>query len=381
MRWSFALGKIAGTTVRLHWTFVIFLAWIVFAAYAANGAQAALSSGLFFVLLFGSVLLHEFGHIFTARRFGVRTPDVVLLPIGGVSQMERIPEKPRQELLIALAGPTVNLVIGGLLVLTLGGLPQHPDMNMTNLGKHLWTHLAFTNFALAGFNLLPAFPMDGGRALRALLAARLGYARGTRAAAVTGQVFAVGLGLLGLASGNFILILIAMFVYFAAGAESGMAQLRAASIGASVADVMITRFETLAANASVEDGAQALIHSPQRKFLITGTDGRVEGVVTRDLIAGALRDGRRDIRVGEIMKTDVPTISPRHTADHAIGLLQAGAPAVAVVDGAGKLVGMLTLENVVELLLLTKHQPWRHRPAREITVPHTHAIAEGTRLA
>lgn len=147
MRWSFALGNIAGTTVRIHWTFVIFLTWIVFAAYAANGPAGALSSGLFFVLLFGSVLLHEFGHIFTARRFGVRTPDVLLLPIGGVSKMERIPEKPREELLIALSGPTVNLVIGGLLVLIMGGLPQHPDMNMANLGTHLWTHLAFTNFA------------------------------------------------------------------------------------------------------------------------------------------------------------------------------------------------------------------------------------------
>jgi stage IV sporulation protein FB len=381
MRWSFALGNIAGTTVRIHWTFVIFLTWIVFAAYAANGPAGALSSGLFFVLLFGSVLLHEFGHIFTARRFGVRTPDVVLLPIGGVSQMERIPEKPRQELLIALAGPTVNIIIGGLLVLVLGGLPQQPDMTMTNLGKHLWTHLAFTNFALAIFNLLPAFPMDGGRALRALLASRLGYARGTHAAAITGQVFAVGLGLLGLASGNFILLLIAMFVYFAAGAESGMAQLRAASLGASVADVMITRFETLSADATVENAAQALIHSPQRKFLVTSHDGRVEGLVTRDLIAGALREGHVDAHVGTIMKTDVPTISPRHTADHAIGLMQGGAPAVAVIDEAGKLVGMLTLENVVELMLLSKHHPWRHRPAGEITVPHTHAIAEGTRLA
>ena len=380
MRWSFAIANIKGTAVRIHWTFVFFLGWIVLAAYGANGPRAALSSGLFFVLLFGSVLLHEFGHILTARRFGVRTPEVILLPIGGVSQMERIPEQPRQELLMSLAGPAVNLVIGGVIALALGGLPQHPDMNMTNLGKHLWTHLAYTNFALAAFNLLPAFPMDGGRALRALLAARLGYARGTRAAAVTGQIFAVVLGLLGLASGNFILILIAMFVYFAAGAESGMAQLRAASLGASVADLMITRFETLAADATVEDAAQTLIHSPQRKFLVTGTDGRVDGVVTRDLIASALREGRLDARVGEIMKMDVPTISARHTAEHAIGLLQAGAPAVAVIDEAGKLVGMLTLENVVELLLLTKHQQWPHRPPGAITVPHTHAV-EGTRLA
>ena len=106
MRSSLAIGTVKGTVVRIHITFLVFLAWIVLAAYVANGpAAAALSGGLFFILLFGSVLLHEFGHILTARHFGVRTPDVILLPIGGVSQMEHLPEQPRQELLIALAGP------------------------------------------------------------------------------------------------------------------------------------------------------------------------------------------------------------------------------------------------------------------------------------
>ena len=381
MRWSFAVGNIRGTTVRIHWTFVIFLVWIISAAYAASGPQAALSSGLFFVLLFVSVLLHEFGHIFMARRFGVRTPDVILLPIGGVSQMERIPEKPRQELLIALAGPAVNIVIGSVLAVALGGLPRHPEMNMTNLGGHLWTHLAFTNFALALFNLLPAFPMDGGRVLRALFAWRLGYARGTRAAAVTGQILAVGMGLLGLASGNLMLTFIAVFIYFAAGAESGAAQIRAASLGATVDDVMITRFETLATETTVEVAAQSLIHSPQRKFLVTDHNGGVEGVVTRDLIAGALRDGRSDAHVGDIMKVDVPVVSPRHTADHAIALLQGGASAVAVIDGAGKLVGMLTLENVAELLLFAKARSHGRAPASQATVPHVHALDGRSRFA
>lgn len=374
MRWSFAVATVMGTTVRIHWTFVIFLGWIIAAAYADNGAQAALGSGLFFVLLFVSVLLHEFGHVLTARRFGVHTPDVVLLPIGGVSQMERIPENPRQELLIALAGPVVSILVGIVLAVAAGGLPQNPEMNMADLGRHLWTHLAFTNFALAVFNLLPVFPMDGGRVLRALFASRLGYARGTRAAAVTGQVLAVGLGLVGLASGNFMLALIAVFIYFAAGAESGMAQLRAASLGASVADLMITRFETLADDTPIEVAAQALIHSPQRQFLVTGRTGHVDGLVTRNLIASAIREGRAEARVGDIMKTDVPVVSPRHTADHAIGVLQGGTPAVAVIDDGGMLVGMLTLDNVAELLLLTKLRSHRRAPAAQATVPHVHAF-------
>jgi stage IV sporulation protein FB len=378
MRWSFAVATIRGTAVRIHWTFVFFLAWIILAAYGAKGPQAGLSSGLFFVLLFVSVLLHEFGHILTARRFGVRTPEVVLLPIGGVSRMERIPEQPRQELLMSLAGPAVNLVIGSVIALTLGGLPQHPDMNMTNLGKHLWSHLAYTNFALAFFNLLPAFPMDGGRALRALLAIRLGYARGTRTAAVTGQVLAVVFGLFGLVSGNFILILIAVFVYAAAGAESAMAQVRAATLGASVADVMITHFETLPGNATVEAAAQALIHSGQRKFLVTGAAGQAEGVLTRDVISKALREGRVTARIEDLMRRDVPIVSPGQMADHAIGQLQAGSPAVAVIDH-GNLVGMLTLENVSEFLLVSRLRPHRAHP--EISVPNTHAVRGATRVA
>src|SRR5574338_1076668 len=143
MRWSFAVGTVRGTVVKIHWTFLIFLAWIVLAAYGAKGGQAALSAGLFFVLLFASVLLHEFGHILVARRFGVRTPAVTLLPIGGVAQMERIPAQPRQELAISLAGPAVNLVIGGAIVLALGGLPPHPEMELANFGRAFWTHLAF----------------------------------------------------------------------------------------------------------------------------------------------------------------------------------------------------------------------------------------------
>ena len=369
MHWSFAIGTVKGTIVRIHFTFLIFLAWIVLAANAAGGARAALSAGLFFILLFASVLLHEFGHITVARRFGVRTPAVTLLPIGGVAQMERIPEEPRQELAISLAGPAVNLVIGGAIVLALGGLPTHPDMELTNLGQAFWTHLAFANLALALFNLLPAFPMDGGRALRALLAARLGYARGTKAAAATGQVLAVLLGLFGVASGNLILTLIAVFVFFAAGAEAGGARLRSASLGALASDLMITRFETLGADEPVERAAKALIQTHQREFLVVDAQGQLEGVLTRDQIASAIRKGPSDAAIGSIMGRDVRAVSPRHLADHVLELLQGGAPAVAVVDHDIRLVGMVTLDNVMEYVLLADSRHARlNRQA--VSVPH-----------
>ena len=371
MHWSLAVGKVKGTSVRIHFTFLIFLAWIVVAAYAAKGAGAAASAGLFFILLFASVLLHEFGHIFVGRHFGVRTPAVTLLPIGGVAQMEHIPEKPRQELAISLAGPAVNLVIGGAIVLALGELPAHPQMELTNFGRTLWTHLAFANLALALFNLLPAFPMDGGRALRAVLAARLGYAKGTRVAAAVGQVLAVLLGLVGIVWGNLILTLVAVFVYVTAGAEGGGARLRSASLGALASDLMITRFETLLADAPIDAAADALIRSHQRDFLVVDAQGRMEGALTQDQIAAAIRKGQARTQIQEVMRREVPVVSPRHLADHVLEHLQAGAPAVAVVDDRGQLVGMITLDNVMEHVLLAERR--RASPAPQVTVPQVTA--------
>lgn len=372
MRWSISIGNVKGTIVRIHFTFVLFLAWILLSAYAAKGVQAALSAGLFFLLLFASVLLHEFGHILTARRFGVSTPDVTLLPIGGVARLERIPEVPRQELLIALAGPAVNFVIGGALILALGGLPAHPEMDLTNLGKAIWTHLAFANLALALFNLVPAFPMDGGRALRAILASKLGYPRATRAAAATGQVIAVLFGIVGVTSGNFILVLIALFVYLAAGAEAGAAQLRNASMGALARDVMITRFETLSTDEPVESAADALIRSHQKEFLVTDASGRLAGVVTRDLIADALKKGRSDTPIGQVMSRDVTVVSPHHLADHVLDLLQGGTAAIAVVDD-GRLLGMVTQENVLEYVLLSNRGGASRVARQTVSVPHVAA--------
>ena len=223
MSWSLNIGSVAGTAIRIHVTFLLLLAWIFGVEYIAGGPQAAWSSLLFIVLLFLCVLLHEFGHIFTARAFGVRTPDVILLPIGGVSRLERIPEKPSEEFLIAIAGPAVNVVIAALLVLVAGAnLSADHLAALESADVSMVDRLAAVNLFLAVFNLIPAFPMDGGRVLRALLAARLGYVRATEIAATIGQWVAFALGFLGL-FGNPLLIFIAIFVYLAAavGSASG----------------------------------------------------------------------------------------------------------------------------------------------------------------
>src|SRR3954452_14469766 len=176
MQWSVPIGVVKGTVIRLHLTFLLFLGWIGMTHYARGGRQAALEGILFILLLFACVLLHELGHVFAARRYGIQTPDITLLPIGGVAQLERIPEKPSEELVVALAGPAVNLVIALALTLILGGLPSpESGTQVQNPAVSLLGRLAWVNVTLAVFNLIPAFPMDGGRVLRAVLAYRLGY--------------------------------------------------------------------------------------------------------------------------------------------------------------------------------------------------------------
>jgi len=234
MNWSYKIARIAGTDVKIHFTFPLLLLFIAL-SNLCFGLGAALLGVLFVTLVFGCVLLHEFGHIFAARAFGVRTPDVTLYPIGGVARLERMPERPSQELIVALAGPAVNVVIAGFLtaVLVLLGL----GVNLTGLGGFVAGGLSFlsslaaVNIWLVVFNLIPAFPMDGGRVLRALLAMRMPFVRATNIAAKVGRFLALAAGIYGLVSFQPMLMLIAAFIYFAAGQEAMMANLRDRGFG------------------------------------------------------------------------------------------------------------------------------------------------------
>ena len=282
MSWSLSIGKVAGTVVRIHITFLLFLAWIFVASYSKGGGAEAWASVAFMVLLFACVLLHEFGHIFTARYFGVATPYVTLLPIGGVAQLERIPEQPGQEFLIAIAGPLVNVVIA-LLLIVFGGaeITQNAAASIDNGQISMVDRLAAVNLFLALFNLIPAFPMDGGRVLRAALATRLGYVRATEVAAAIGQFVAFALGFFGLLY-NPILIFIAIFVYLAASSEAHMVALRAVSRGVPVSHAMMTQFATLKPDAHVDEAVQTLLATSQGEFPVVDAAGKPGGLLARD---------------------------------------------------------------------------------------------------
>jgi stage IV sporulation protein FB len=356
MGWSLNIGRIAGTEIRVHITFLLFLIWIFAASYASGGADAAWSSVVFILLVFTCVVAHEFGHIFTARAFGVQTPDVTLLPIGGVARLERIPEDPWQEFLIAIAGPLVNVAIA-LVLMAFAGATIGSGMAVEDGKVSLVDRLAATNLFLALFNMIPAFPMDGGRILRALLGIRLGFVRATEIAAQIGQVLAFVLGFIGLFYSP-ILIFIAIFVYLAATSEAHMVALRAMSRGVPVSAAMMTQFATLKPEEPIEQAVQTLLQTSQSEFPVIDGAGKPVGLLGRADIIRTMKDFGPSTPVANAMSPDLPTLGTRRCLSEALTLLQEKtAPAVAVVEPDGRLAGLITSESVGEMLMLQNARP------------------------
>lgn len=356
MRWVYTIGRIAGTEIKVHVTFVLFVGWIALGEYQRGGPAVALSATVFLLALFLCIVLHEFGHILMARRFGVRTPDVILLPIGGVARLERIPDEPKQELLIAVAGPAVTLAIAVLLyllILLTGDQPSLRDPTIGDIG--FLDRLMVVNVYLLLFNLIPAFPMDGGRVVRALLASRLGLVRGTRVAATLGQILATAGGFYGISTSQPILILVAFFVFLGASAEAAAVEARAVGEGMKVGQMMVTNFRSLPVHATLSDAVDLLLSGDQREFPVVDNLGRTEGILTRDnLIRGLAKQGP-GATVAQAMTSDAPTVSPALGFQEALDRLRSsGLPALAVVDPGGGLVGLLTSDNINDLLLVER---------------------------
>ncbi len=320
MRWSVKIARIGGTEVRLHITFLLFLIWIGFAYYQTGGSEAAARGLLFILLLFLSVVLHELGHALMAKRFGIPTPDITLLPIGGVARLQRMPDKPAQEVAVALAGPAVNVVIAALLIMFTAA-SWNPSQLQNLAGRDLLTRLATVNIFLVLFNLIPAFPMDGGRVLRALLAMRMRYSEATQVAARVGQGFAFLFGFLGLL-GNPLLIFIALFVYLAASQELVIAGFRDLSEDVLVLDAMITEYSALSDDATVREAVEALLRTSQHEFPVVDDAGRVRGILTRDEMIRALRENGPDTPVKDVMSRDVPVVKRSASLGEAFRLMQ-----------------------------------------------------------
>jgi Zn-dependent protease/CBS domain-containing protein len=357
MGWSLPIARIAGIQLRIHVTFLLLIAWLAYGYYAEGGSSAALGRVLFILLLFLCVVLHEFGHAFAAKAYGINTPDITLLPIGGVARLQRMPEEPKQELIIAIAGPLVNVVIALCLFLVIGSRALVSPMAMQS--GDLLTNLLAINIALVLFNLLPAFPMDGGRVLRALLATRMSYVRATQVAATIGQGFAFLFGFAGL-FGNPFLLFIALFVYVGASQEAALAQIKAVSRSFPVSSAMVREFRTLLENATLEEAVDALLATSQHDFPVVAEDGSVAGILTRHDLIAALRKNDPKIRVGDVMRRDIPTVTTGTRFEEAFRIMQeCNCPAVPVLDSMKRLVGLLTPENVSELMMVQSAMPRR----------------------
>lgn len=350
MKWSLKLCTISGIGIYIHATFVLIIGWVALGSFSRGGdVQDALRDVAFILALFACVVLHELGHALSAKRFGIKTRDITLLPIGGLARLEKMPDKPVQELIVALAGPAVNVVIA--IAIFFGRAITGTAQEITEtvlLDGPFWERLMIVNIFLVLFNMLPAFPMDGGRALRALLATRMSSLQATRIAASVGQAMALFFGFVGLFSNPF-LVFIALFVWMGATQEYAVAQTQALLGDVPVRRAMVTEFHGLSPHNTLGDAVRLTLAGPQADFPVLEGD-QVVGVLTQsDLLKGLSENGRDSI-VSHVMHNEFSTANPGENLEEAFKRLQTCECRTLPVLENGRLVGLLTRDNLAAFL-------------------------------
>jgi Zn-dependent protease len=356
MKWAWRIGRFAGINVYMHATFLLIVVWLWFENQQAGGSfNTFLHSLIFLLTVFAIIVLHEFGHALAARRYGIRTRDITLLPIGGVARLERMPDDPKQELVVALAGPAVNVAIVVVLTLILTPAALLGSLREMHLpGGAFLLRLLWVNVWLILFNMIPAFPMDGGRVLRALLAMfTRDYNRATQIAARVGQGLAVLFFLGGAFLGwNPFLIFIGLFVWLGAAGEARLVGARAALSGLTIERVMLTHFQTVAPREPLATVVAQILAGFQHDFPVVEA-GRVVGLLPREDLIAALKRGSDQTPVGEVMLRNFVTAHPSEPVEAAFARLQSGQCATLPVVHAGRLVGVVTAESVNEFMALS----------------------------
>lgn len=353
MKWQWKLGRFAGVDVYVHATFLLIISWVGYSYWLMHRDWIEVFKGIGFILaLFACVVLHEYGHALTARKFGIRTRDITLYPIGGVARLERMPDKPIEELWVALMGPAVNVVIAALLFAYLFLTSSLVPMNeLTVASGNFIERLLVVNVILVLFNLLPAFPMDGGRVLRALLAMRMEYVRATQVAANIGQGMAFLFGLVGL-FGNPFLLFIAFFVWIGASQEASMVQMKDSISGIPVTRAMMTNFQTLSPSDTLARVVALVLGGSQHDFPVVDANGRVIGILERDAFIAALSREGQSARVVNVMRDDITEVDSHDMVESAVMRLQESGAKTLPVMHAGQFVGLITAENITEFLMI-----------------------------
>lgn len=355
MKWSYRIATVAGIEVRIHVTFLLILG--VFALLFAHdgGLEAALFGTLFFLALFFCVVLHEFGHAFAARAYGIRTPDITLYPIGGVARLERMPSSPWHELVIALAGPAVNVAIAAILWIAVVRGYSPRELFDPEMDENFWSGLLRINILLVLFNMIPAFPMDGGRVVRALLATRLPYATATMIAARIGQVLAIAFVVVSFTGqASPMLLVIGMFVFMGAQQELNFARLRQSAQSVRVADAMLGRFEVLPDELRVGELAPRLLTSNHEVFVFADEDMLYRGLALREELVHGIRQLPSDA-LAHSLSRNVPSIRPHASMEDVLEMMQKSQePYLPVVNNAGQVVGLVGVDQMQELIRLAK---------------------------
>lgn len=352
MKWSIKIGEYRGIPVKIHATFALIIIWVALSHWLHGEGISATITGIIFVLaLFACVVLHEFGHALMAQKYDIKTRDITLLPIGGVARLERMPDDPRQELWVAIAGPLVNVVIAAALffwlVLTAS---LEPLSRLTLTSGSFLERLMVVNVFLVVFNLLPAFPMDGGRVLRAVLAMRIDYARATQTAATVGQAMALLFGFLGFFINPF-LIFIALFVWIGAAQEASMVTVRSAFEGIPISYAMLTDFQVLHPTDTLSRAIHLIIVGSQQDFPVV-ENGNVVGILTRDKLMSALAEHGQNYPVSEVMNRKFEVAESSEMLQNAMIRLQdCDCKSMPVVKN-GSLIGLLNLENIGEFMMI-----------------------------
>jgi Zn-dependent protease/CBS domain-containing protein len=369
MNWSLKLLKVKGIDIKVHLTFVLILIWAAYrwSVSTGEGVQGAVFGIVATLLLFLSVTLHELGHSFQALKYGVKVRDITLMPMGGLAQMEEIPEDPNKELRIALAGPLVNFGIAALLI-GIGALLDARALLPLNelyasLGSVSWSgllaYLTTANLILGLFNLVPAFPMDGGRVLRALLAKKMNHAKATKIAAQIGQGFALMMGLWGFMSGSWTLVIIAIFVWMGAGQENQGAQVKHTLGETTVGQVMTRSPHTLKVNDPLSKAVELTLSTSQSDFpVLEWGSNRVAGLISETDLLRGLQSLGEGAAAREVMQTRVAFANPDeplHTAQQK--MLAGRTRALPVLNPEGELLGLLTADDINEAYRLMAITP------------------------
>lgn len=367
MKWSWKLGEFAGIGLFVHATFPLLIAFAALPALFDGDVTGALGNIAFILILFLCVVLHEYGHALAARRYGIKTQDITLLPIGGVARLERMPEKPSQELVVAAAGPLVNVAIAAILfVVMLFAGATVPSLGLGWGNESFLEQLLTVNVILVLFNLIPAFPMDGGRILRALLATRIEYGKATRYAALLGQGIAVLFAIGGFFV-NPMLVITALFIFMGAQGEAQMVAQRSQLNGFTAGQAMRTNVRALGAYEWLSNAVDSMRATAQQDFPVV-ENGRIVGMLTRENLIKGLQQFGANVPIYQVMRRDVAVMDSEQSLVSASETMQANAMTSLPVTRNGVLVGVLTFDSIREFLMLQKVLHARTRPAGEMPI-------------